>query len=410
MNSPVRSILYSPHRILSAIRWQPSRTIGRMNYPPVGIGAIGRQCQVTTIFCTVSLVSRAQQVACATSGDKLWLRHGERTPMTGRSTRTPTTAIPEQEIELFKRQVRSKIEYDDPQWIIDAYRKCGLTVLPGAFNAQVAALIVAALREGTPLSVIRIGDGEANIVAYRNDMGTPNLDRHALAETLSTMEDSFDVSELWMTILRDLCLLAIGQADIVGVRGFSSTRDPLAVRPRKDAILRRLSHDLRGAVGGWRSIDLMLRFAELGFLFDKTIASAHLYFSVLKNLDEIISNATTIICITSRGDVAAALRRKYPHSEITHIAVGRGSGAGQGEASILPEFLLDVEDRLPGNMQGCLCLVGAGVWSEIYCTWIRRKGGVGVDIGSGFDLLAGKVTRPFHRAALESTANSFALV
>ena len=93
-----------------------------------------------------------------------------------------------------------------------------------------------------------------------------------------------------------------------------------------------------------------------------------------------------------------------------HIAVGGGSGAGGGDASALPDFLLDVEDRLPADMQGCLCLVGAGVWSEIYCTWVKRRGGVGVDIGSGFDLLAGKVTRPFHRAALGSSANPFALV
>jgi hypothetical protein len=41
-------------------------------------------------------------------------------------------------------------------------------------------------------------------------------------------------------------------------------------------------------------------------------------------------------------------------------------------------------------MAGTLCLVGAGMWAELYWTWIRRRGGVAVDIGSGMVLLAGQ--------------------
>ena len=320
------------------------------------------------------------------------------------------TTIPEEELELFRQHVSSKDEYDDPQWIMEAYRRCELTVLPGAFNAGVATLVVAALREGAPLSVIRVGDGEANLVAYRAYAGTPNLDHHVLAATLSRMEDSFQFSDLWMTILRDLLLLAIRQSDIVGVRGFSSERDTFTARPRTDLILRRVSRDLRGAVGGWRSIDLMIRFAEQGILSGKTIASAHLYLSILDSLDEIVASATRITCITSKREVTAAPRRKYPDLEFNHVAVGHGSGTGRSDKSFLPEFLLHVEDRLPGDMRGHLCLIGAGVWSEIYCTWVRRRGGVGVDIGSGFDLLAGMMTRPFHRAALGTSSKRFALV
>lgn len=330
--------------------------------------------------------------------------------MIGRRTRGPRIDIPKREIELFRQQVRSKDEYDHPERITDTYRSCGLTVLLGAVNAQVAALIVTALREGKPLSVIRIGDGEVSLIAHGNYAGTPNLDRHAFEATLSIMKDTFQISDLWMTILRDLFLLAICQADIVGVRGFSSLRGTQEVRPRRDLILARLSHDLRGAVGGWRSIDLMIRFAEQGLLSGKTIASAHLYFSVLENLDEVVCNATTIICITNRGEVIAALRKKFPDSQFQHIVVGQSTDASRDSLSTLPEFLLDVEDKLPGDMQGCLCLVGAGIWSEIYCTWVRRRGGVGVDIGSGFDLLAGKVTRPAHHGVLEMSANRFALV
>lgn len=332
--------------------------------------------------------------------------------MIGRDTPGPDTVIPEREIELFRQQVLSTSEYDDPAWIIEEYSTRGLTVLPSPFDTRVAALIIGALREGAPLSVIRIGDGEVNLVAHGAYVGTPVLDRHAFAATISRMKDSFQINELWMTVLRDLFLLAICQADVVGVRGFSKFRGTLSVRPRRLSILRRLSHDIRGAVGGWRSIDLMVRFAQQDFLSEKSIASAHLYFSVLENLDDVVASASTIICITSRREVTDALREKFPESEIKHIAVGQEGGSGRDGASMsmLPEFLLDVEDRLPEEMQGCLCLVGAGIWSEIYCTWIRRRGGVGVDIGSGFDLLGGEVTRPVHHAALGTTPNPFAVV
>ena len=99
--------------------------------------------------------------------------------MIGRRTRGPRIDIPKREIELFRQQVSSKDEYDHPERITDTYRSCGLTVLLGAVNAQVAALIVTALREGKPLSVIRIGDGEVSLIAHGNYAGTPNLDRHA---------------------------------------------------------------------------------------------------------------------------------------------------------------------------------------------------------------------------------------
>ena len=329
--------------------------------------------------------------------------------MTDRDTRIPEADIREREIDTFRRQVSSKAAYDDPNRIIETFRTLGLTVLPGKFNAQVVTRIIVAIREGTPLSVIRMGDGEGSVVAFRAYAGTPNLDRHTLETTVSIMKDSFQLSELWMTILRDLLLLAVRQADIVGVVGLG-TSERFGLIPRSERILRRLSHEFRGAVGAWRSIDLMIRFAEEGLLSGKTIAHAKLYFSILENLDELMSNAPRVICINDNVEVSHAMRNKYPDSEFQHIATGQAGHASRGDTLAAPEFLGDVENQLPEDLQGCLCLVGAGIWAEIYCTWIRQRGGVGVDIGSGFDLLAGKVTRPVHRGVLGETGNRYALV
>lgn len=329
--------------------------------------------------------------------------------MTDRDGGIPQAEVPESEIELFRRHVLSKTEYDDPNRIMETYRSLRLPVLPGRSNVQVVTRIIAAIREQKPLSVIRIGDGEGTVVAFRAYPGTPNLDRHTLESTVGIMKDSFRLSALWMTILRDLLLLAIRQADIIGVVGIGADHRPGMI-PRKKRILHRLSHDIRGAVGSWRSIDLLIRFAQEGLLSGKTISHANLYFSVLENLDELLSNAPRVICINDNVEVSRAMKKKYPDSEFMHIATGKFGNASRTEELVAPEFLHDVERQLPGDLQGCLCLVGAGVWAEIYCTWIRARGGVGVDIGSGFDLLAGKVTRPIHRGVLGEIGNPFSLV
>jgi hypothetical protein len=41
-----------------------------------------------------------------------------------------------------------------------------------------------------------------------------------------------------------------------------------------------------------------------------------------------------------------------------------------------------------------LVLIGAGIFGKIYCAAAKRSGGVALDMGSAFDILAGKLTRP----------------
>ena len=45
---------------------------------------------------------------------------------------------------------------------------------------------------------------------------------------------------------------------------------------------------------------------------------------------------------------------------------------------------------------GTLTLIGAGPWAEIYCDEVKKRGGVAIDIGSGFDILSGHFSRPVH--------------
>lgn len=44
-------------------------------------------------------------------------------------------------------------------------------------------------------------------------------------------------------------------------------------------------------------------------------------------------------------------------------------------------------------VEGHVCLVGAGVIGKIYCNWFRDRGGIALDLGAVFDLMAGFATR-----------------
>jgi hypothetical protein len=135
------------------------------------------------------------------------------------------------------------------------------------------------------------------------------------------------------------------------------------------------------------------------------LASAHLHFGILSHLPDLFAKAERVLLVSNRSEAMDALMRQYPGHRIDRIAVG----TGRRPFPAAPHFLGIVEAALPRDLRGCLCLVGAGPWAEIYCGWLKQRGGVGVDLGSGFDLLAGKITRPVHRSLGLSEDNPYVL-
>jgi hypothetical protein len=311
--------------------------------------------------------------------------------------------IPQSEIDSVIRAIRSNPQYLDPDYVIGAYRACGLDVIPDPFAEDVLAPVRRALTERRPLSVIRIGDGEANLMTYGYYADTGNLDRYVIEAAMAMQEDAIIVDECWNVVLRDLMMGAVAQADIIGVVGLWRSGRPTAER-----FIERFLSDLRGFSGHWRAIDYLLNLAGRGFLGNKTIASAHLYFSVLEYLDTILPLAERILVISSRDGIVDKLRKRHPDLHFDYVAVAN-SKAASGAPLEKPTFLSTVFSALPQDMRGCLCLIGAGIWAELYCTWIRQRGGVALDIGSGCDLLDGDSIRPIHRTIQQERLQRYRL-
>lgn len=316
------------------------------------------------------------------------------------SKRCGPGGIPASEIELFLQQVRAHASYRDPEYVKKVYRKACAQVISDPLSADASAPIITALERQTPFSAIRIGDGEANILAYAVFSDTPNLDGFALEKSVAQHSDSFKIGTLWMSILQEMMLSSILQADIIGVIGLWRVRQELPVEAYNRSLgelIRR--NNLRGQVGQFRAVQLVMRLASKGVLKNKIIASAHFYFSILAHMDSLFAAAKKVICVTDKKVSFERLREKYPSIPMTLIPVGLQSQR-KGGPSTNPDFLQKVRAALPEDLRGCLCLVGAGIWAEIYCSWIKRRGGVAVDLGSGFDLLAGQMTRLAHQTVL----------
>ena len=173
--------------------------------------------------------------------------------------------------------------------MIKAY---SVNVIFDPFSVDVVQPIKQALLAGRPLSVVRIGDGEANILSYGAYHNTPCLNHYVVERIIAIQKDCFMVDSFWMAILRDLMMGDLLQADIIGVIGFWFLM-PYTTEDLEQHLLK----DKRRISGHWRAMDYMIGLAHSGYFKNKTIASAHLYFSLLENLDPILPCAKKIFIL-----------------------------------------------------------------------------------------------------------------
>lgn len=305
------------------------------------------------------------------------------------------------EVSLAVSEILARPECLDPRAVAEIYRQQGLRVIQDPSAIAISEHVVSALKSKQPLSAIRIGDGEANLLTY-NAYATPKLNIEAAKLLLSMQADSLEATDKWLKQLARVIHISIFEADIVGVRGlWISKGDPLQ-KQEASAYGRQVqaasSGELRGLTGVWRATDYLLQLGRQGALQNKLICSAHFYLSILANLEKILTHIPCVYLITERSDLQALFASRFPSVDFQLIPVGslRPVQMSKHDRHRELSFLGSTFRQIPKNMAGTLSLVGAGVWAELYCTWIRRRGGVGVDIGSGMDLLAGQCTRPVH--------------
>lgn len=306
--------------------------------------------------------------------------------------RVKSGPIPEQEIVSFGEEVAAHSWCLNPRELAAFYRKWNLEVIPDYCAPEIAHHISKALSAGLPLSVVRIGDGEANVLRCRYESVTRSLDRRVARKSILKQSDHFIADDHWLQKMGARMEDSIREADIVGVLGLWPDT---GAGPSVDNFVSKLEKNRRGAAGSWYGRHELCGMAQKGLLTGKIITSAHLYFGLVAQMRGLIDAADRILCMTDKEAVVKKIEDIAGGKEVLHIPVG--TQRQDRSPPDHPDFLAATEALLPQDLSGSLVLIGAGLWAEFYAGAVKRRGGVGVDIGSGFDLMAGQKTRSIHQ-------------
>ena len=254
----------------------------------------------------------------------------------------------------------------------------------------IAELLKSRLIEGTPTSLVRVGDGEGNALGMTRGAVHP------------VQLESFNVqffSQLGTTLREDEARVfgdkireAVCAADLIGFRSSD------APKPEFKMISDHLARGLIVATLGMLYARALLQ-DELtsGRFRDKLITSAWIHLALIPYICDIMDVAKDVIVITSRDMLRPHFETRLGKRLRSFITVpAEGYRPSSDEDTHYRKTFPGVLDALNTNLQGTLVLVGAGLLGKLYCNTAKDSGAVALDFGSSFDVLAGMSTRPIH--------------
>jgi hypothetical protein len=266
-------------------------------------------------------------------------------------------------------------------------------------DSETIEKVRSAVSAGEPFSLIRLGDGEAVVLSFDDDMTLQDLaylHGHWGAERVTlgaVAEVKHDLEK------------AVQGADIVGIRN-----DIVGVQ-LPDDLLERSGWEIREFVVsafnirheevealrviGARRLALLHRvMSGIEWSEDQEFCSSWIHWELLATgaLNRILEEVSEVGLVTSRPELELLLARRFnvrttaviiPDKHIVIPASGRHVPERYG--TIKPEL------RFP---EGTLVLVGAGIPGKVYCQWLKESGCIALDVGSVLDAWVGKASRP----------------
>jgi hypothetical protein len=260
-------------------------------------------------------------------------------------------------------------------------------------DSAVAAPIVCdevkkALQMRRPLSLIRVGDGEGNALSM--------LGRNQHPAIMKAFDIRFcyqnhlvmprEAAIAFCTELRHALL----NADI---KGFRITR--FDERKSIENYINR--SDLCAALGIVYARSFFYEALRFDHCVNSIVTNTWIYFDLIPLISRIFDSAAGVVVVSGRSELEEKFRKRLGSRLKYFISVPvEGFVPRSLEDSHYGKFA-GIRNMLKrADLSGVLVLVGAGFFGKIYCSDAKAAGGVAIDLGSGFDLLAGLATRPVH--------------
>ncbi len=307
----------------------------------------------------------------------------------------PRTARDRQMIEMYRYFVDYIEAYPERRalGLVDRFEKGGRFLPP----AMVEERILAAVADKTPLSLIRLGDGEGAWLSLSPEDEAKfaplyEANRRKTLKVWFGTDAPYESREFMAS--RGRLLKAVRDADVIGVPyGLRIAHEYRVLGLNGVAscvnILRAL--DPADAGKGYCSQDIHVDLHQSGFFpkllglpVDVGVVSCHpdLGYRLAKRWGARVTRMLIVPEEMGFAEVADGL------SAITGI-----SGLSEPHFPLVYNRIL--EKLLGGAGQARVWLVAAGYFGKIYCDAIRDGGGVALDVGSIVDGWCGNVTRPY---------------
>ena len=255
-------------------------------------------------------------------------------------------------------------------------------------TAKVFAKLRSRVQSGEPCSLIRLGDGEGNLLfwgRYRESM--PELAKQGLRRMWWFMQGRTPLPDVETTqYLFDRLVEASEDADFLGVYQPGQILDAVTTEKHKVAARSGIIEVHNWATKASLSPEQTLMWC---FFHSKAI-------DLFGRLVEDAGNLSIISCypeLLKRAHFEFGVSRGVAHI-IPPQAVNIDATP---EASHYPERFEEISNRFEGaDLCGQLFFVGAGVPGKHYCKAIKDAGGIAIDVGSAMDVWMGIGVRPYH--------------
>ncbi len=228
------------------------------------------------------------------------------------------------------------------------------------------------IAERTPLSMVRLGDGEGRLLGFPEIVDKAELDVSLQIWFGHTNFHPADLAALSLELRA-----ATRAADIVGLPRASQAGQP-EYRPVFDALDR---------------FDLLPHAPLL------TDAAIHRYLQIGLFYRALLDRLPFCGLVTCRH-LAPEVTRVFRIGHVEQYLIpGEARHPGPMPGEHFPTRFHELRDTLAVPFPGAVFLVGAGAPGKIYCHWIKQRGGIALDIGSLCDAWAdvGRLRKPCHR-------------
>ncbi|MFL5239466.1 MAG: hypothetical protein ACJ8EL_18100, partial [Rhizomicrobium sp.] len=259
-------------------------------------------------------------------------------------------------------------------------------------------LIQQHLTQGKPLSLIRLGDGEANAFQQESPFAA-HFELDAAEREVVWWGRTIDADA--RRRLADAVRAAALRADVMGF-------------PAREWFLRDIRLDGGAPLSSGRSgrgLLTILHFVEkewsAGRLSDKALVSAHLPQDLERwNLyGDLFDGVRDVVLVSCHPNLPDAIQARFGVNVLKHVLVAPGDSMRQiqqatlADAEVPPRSIAQALETLGEAPRGRLVLIGAGYAGKVIVDEAKRRGGIALDLGSIFDHWMDAHTRSYQDLA-----------